>query len=67
METCENICWQYKNDLKHLYSLKEIDEFIRMAFLKLSDWNRIDVSLNKKTIIITKLRVALDCHFFLIC
>ena len=51
METCENICWQYKNDLKHLYSLKEIDEFIRMAFLKLSDWNRIDVSLNKKTII----------------
>ena len=50
METCENICWQYKNDLKHLYSLKEIDEFIRMAFLKLSDWNRIDVSLNKKTI-----------------
>ena len=49
METCENICWQYKNDLKHLYSLKEIDEFIRMAFFKLSDWNRIDISLNKNT------------------
>ena len=49
MKTCENICWQYKNDLKHLYPLKEIDEFIRMAFFKLSDWNRIDISLNRST------------------
>lgn len=48
METCENICSQYKNDLNHLYSNKEIDEFIRMSFLKLCNWNRIDISLNKR-------------------
>ena len=51
MVTCENICWQYKKDLIHLYSSKEIDAFIGMVFLKLCSWNRIDISLNKKTVV----------------
>jgi release factor glutamine methyltransferase len=51
MVTCENICWQYKNDLIHLYSSKEIDAFVVMVFYKLCSWNRIDVSLNKKTVV----------------
>ena len=61
--SCEEICNLYKSELVHLFPLREIDNFIKIAFSKLNGWNKIDVSLNKSVFLNSELTKA---HFELI-
>ena len=61
--SCEEICNLYKSELVHLFPLREIDNFIKIAFSKLNGWNKIDVSLNKSVFLDSE---STKAHFELI-
>ena len=45
--TCQSICNYYENQLKSLFSKRELREIIALAFSKSNNWNKVDISMNK--------------------
>ena len=45
--TCQSICNYYEDQLKSLFSKRELREIIALAFSKSNNWNKVDVSMNK--------------------
>ena len=59
-KTIVELCDEFKQQLSFLYSKRELDQLISLSFNHIMGWNKLDVSMNKQTLL-----KADECHQFI--
>jgi len=51
LSSIKQICSTFHEELRLIYTKREIDNIINLVFFKIKSWNRIDISLNNKLVL----------------